>query len=141
MEFQVLKYAQRNYVTQFVIDNKNKKKNEDDLKCGLLRIISRYLNTLASMRFTRVNSGQFSAVHYTNKLLNANCPFGVGVLRLYFGKSFTGEASLIERTEFSFLHVPQYILKWRILDEASWQKCFLSHTTLPCVGDNTSFSR
>lgn len=51
------------------------------------------------------------------------------------------EASLIERTEFSFLHVPQYILKWRILDEASWQKCFLSHTTLPCVGDNTSFSR
>ena len=63
------------------------------------------------MRFTRVNSGQFSAVHYTNKLLNANCPFGIGVLRLYFGKSFTGEASLIERTEFSFLHVPQYIFK------------------------------
>lgn len=141
MEFQVLKYAQRNYVTQFVIQNKNKKKNEDDLKCGLLRIISRYLNKLASMRFTRVNSGQFSAVHYTNKLLNANCPFGIGVLRLYFGKSFTGEASLIERTKFSFLHVPQYILKWRTLDEASWQKCFLSHTTLPCVGDNTSFSR
>ena len=83
------------------------------------------------MRFTRFNSGQFSAVHYTNKLLNANCPFGIGVLRLYFGKSFTGEASLIERTEFSFLHVPQYILKWRTLDEASWQKCFLSHTTLP----------
>ena len=93
------------------------------------------------MRFTRVNSGQFSGVHYTNKLLNANCPFGIGVLRLYFGKSFTGEASLIERTKFSFLHVPQYILKWRTLDEASWQKCFLSHTTLPCVGDNTSFSR
>lgn len=121
--------------------NTKKKKNEDDLKCGLLRIISRYLNKLASMRFTRVNSGQFSAVHYTNKLLNANCPFGVGVLRLYFEKSFTGEASLIERTEFSFLHVPQYILKWRTLDEASWQKCFFSHTTLPCVGDNTSFSR
>lgn len=46
MEFQVFKYVQKNYVIQFVIENKNKKKNEDDLKCGLLRIILWYLNKL-----------------------------------------------------------------------------------------------
>ena len=54
------------------------------------------------MRFTRVNSGQFSAVHYTNKLLNANCPFGVGVgvLRLYFGKSKRGLLDWTDRILF-----------------------------------------